>query len=189
MFYFDDFYQALHVHQVVTVWKWGNGLGFQLQMLIRWHFIQHLMCQCCNPGTGEEGPWILSRPGAGGQMARNGGAPGTWWLVRSTASVTCTVDETVQESLWKSPQPPPLSVAEEEEEGLLLLPPAHLLLLRLRWEVGRRVGPILLFLVHPLPLICSGSTKGKATTKLLLYFLSGSNEIWIILNDLFDPTN
>lgn len=43
-------------------------------------------------------------------MGRNGGAQEMWWLGRSTANATCTVAETVQESLWKTTQLTPIPV-------------------------------------------------------------------------------
>lgn len=74
--------------------------------------------QCFNRGTGGERPWIRNRVGAGGQMARSGGAQETWWLVKSTVSAICIVAETVQESLWKSPRPPAPAPAPAVVEGL-----------------------------------------------------------------------
>jgi len=44
--------------------------------------------------------WIQSQVGVGGQMVRNGGAPKMRILALNTVSGTCTVAETVQESLW-----------------------------------------------------------------------------------------
>lgn len=59
--------------------------------------------QCCNQGIGAEEPWIPSQGGAGEPTARSGGARGTWWPAKSTVNATCTVEETVQESLWNFP--------------------------------------------------------------------------------------
>lgn len=77
--------------------------------------------QWCKRGIGVELRWIRSRGDAGERMGRNGAAPGMWWRARNTASATCTVEEIVQESLWKSPlsPPPPAMVVVAEEPSKL----------------------------------------------------------------------
>jgi hypothetical protein len=78
----------------------------------------------------------------------------------------CTVAETVQESLWKSPHPspPPLQPVVVG----LSKPPIPPLLLR-PWQAAWLVGPISLFQDHPLPLISFTLVKGKKT----FWFSSG----------------
>jgi len=72
------------------------GEIFLMKDVIFWH-------QCWNQGTiGGEKQWIRSQGGAGGRTGRSGGAEGRRWMVRSTASGTCIVAETVQESLWNN---------------------------------------------------------------------------------------
>jgi len=73
-------------------------LGGKIVMkdVIFWH-------QCWNQGTiGEEKQRIRSQGGAGGRTGRSGGARGRRWMIRSTASGTCIVAVTVQESLWNN---------------------------------------------------------------------------------------
>ncbi|KAL0785747.1 hypothetical protein Bca101_001993 [Brassica carinata] len=70
------------------------------------YFLQHLPHY--QPAWGR---WILSQGDAGERMVRSGDVQGTSSLATSTASATCTVAATVQESLWKLPPsmlPPPL---------------------------------------------------------------------------------
>jgi len=53
--------------------------------------------------------WTRSRGGAAAPTARSGGAPRRRTPTPSTASATCTVAATVQESLW-NPRPPRLRI-------------------------------------------------------------------------------
>lgn len=119
-----------------------------------------LLYQCCNQGTGDVLPWTQSQGGAGGPTARNGGARGTWWPDRSTANAMCTVAETVQESLWKSPHPSPPPLLQPVVVVVVGLSKLPISLLLRPWQPWL-VGPILLFQDHPLPLISFTSVKGK----------------------------
>lgn len=123
------------------------------------------MCdQCCNQGTGDVGQWIQSQGGAGGQMARSGDAQGTWWPGTSIASATCTVAATVQESMWKSPHPPPLLLL-----GLFSKPITAPLIIIILLQLLLLLHPLLkwlmpLLLLFPrlrLPLIFFSSIKGN----------------------------
>lgn len=130
--------------------------------------------QRCNRGTGEGGQWIQSQGGAGGQMAKSGGAQGTWWRGTSIASATCTVAATVQESMWKSPHPPPLLLL-----GLLSKPlaaPLIIIIIIFLLQLLLLLHPLLkwltpLLLLFPrlrLPLIFFSSIKGNPLLRMNL---------------------
>ncbi|KAL0674062.1 hypothetical protein Bca4012_002043 [Brassica carinata] len=91
--------------KIGSFFSWAQWQELELQALI----YRYMLAGAA--GIWGGGRWILSQGDAGERMVRSGDVQGTSSLATSTASATCTVAATVQESLWKLPPsmlPPPL---------------------------------------------------------------------------------